>query len=115
VCTNNITSCSRIYVDNRLHRMMVLNINEPFWERGDFPQVVSNGSDYIALKNPWANGSPAAPFDRRTFSFLAILDELRLIRCWGSLLFDPQRRRWWNERVVPGRFRRETVVRWFAQ
>ena len=67
---------SRIYVDNRLHHMMALNINKPFWERGDFPQVVSNGSDYIALKNPWANGSPAAPFDKRTYPRLATLDEL---------------------------------------
>ena len=59
---------SRIYVDNRLHHMMTVNINKPFWDRGDFPQVINNGSDYIALKNPWANGSPAAPFDKRTFS-----------------------------------------------
>ena len=67
---------SRIYVDNRLHHTMALNINKSFWQRGDFPQVVSNGSDYIALKNPWANGSPAAPFDKRTYPYLTTLNEL---------------------------------------
>jgi len=68
-CTDGRVFRSRIYVDNRLHHMMTLNINKPFWERGEFPQVINNGSDYIALRNPWANGSPAAPFDKRTFSF----------------------------------------------
>ena len=79
---------SRIYVDNRLHHMMTLNINKPFWERGEFPQVINNGSDYIALRNPWANGSPAAPFDKRTFSFPPTLDKWRLTRCPDSILSD---------------------------
>ena len=109
-----MTFRSRIYVDNRLHHMMTLNINKPFWDRGDFPQVVSNGSDFIALNNPWANGSPAAPFDKRTHSLLATLDEIRLIQHWDSLLFDSQRRRRWNEWVVPRWFWREAVVRWLA-
>ena len=110
-----MTFCSRIYVDNRLHYMMALSINKSFRERGDFPQVVSNGSDFIALNNPWANGSPAAPFDKRTHSFLTKLDEVRLTRRhWDSLLLDPQRCCRWNERVVPRWFRRETVARWLA-
>jgi hypothetical protein len=96
--------------------MMVLNINKSFWERGDFPQVFNNGSELIALKNPWTNGTQAAPFDKRTFSFsfLATLDGQKLIRRWYSLLSDPQPRCRWNERVVPGWLRRETLVGWFA-
>jgi len=74
MCANSKASRSRIYVDNRLHHMMVLNINKSFWERGDFPQVIANGSDYIALRNPWTNGTLAAPFDKRMPSFLVTPD-----------------------------------------
>ncbi|KAJ3838070.1 GH16 beta-1,3-glucan recognition protein [Lentinula raphanica] len=61
----------RIYVDSRLHHMLELNINEAFWDRGDFPAVVQNGSEVVALQNPWINGTKAAPFDQR---FYLILD-----------------------------------------
>ncbi|KAJ3902499.1 GH16 beta-1,3-glucan recognition protein [Lentinula edodes] len=61
----------RIYVDSRLHHMLELNINEAFWDRGDFPAVVQNGSEVVALENPWVNGTNAAPFDQR---FYLILD-----------------------------------------
>jgi len=62
----------RIYVDNRLHFMLVLTIKESFWDRGDFPQVVSNGSDYIVLKDPWVNGTLAAPFDKPFYLILNV-------------------------------------------
>jgi len=55
----------RIYVDTRLHHMLDLRLNVPFFERGDFPPVVQNGSEAIVLKNPWVNGTKAAPFDQR--------------------------------------------------
>ncbi|KAJ4481262.1 GH16 beta-1,3-glucan recognition protein [Lentinula aciculospora] len=61
----------RLYVDSRLHHMLQLNINEAFWDRGDFPAVVQNGSEIVALQNPWINGTNAAPFDQR---FYLILD-----------------------------------------
>ncbi|KAJ3758154.1 GH16 beta-1,3-glucan recognition protein [Lentinula raphanica] len=61
----------RIYVDSRLHHMLELNINEAFWDRGDFPAIVQNGSEVVALQNPWINGTKAAPFDQR---FYLILD-----------------------------------------
>jgi len=61
----------RLYVDSRLHHMLDLSINEAFWDRGDFPATVLNGSDVIALENPWINGTKAAPFDQR---FYLILD-----------------------------------------
>ena len=53
-----------MYVDTRLHHMLDLRLNVPFFERGDFPAVVQNGSQSIVLKNPWANGTKAAPFDQ---------------------------------------------------
>lgn len=54
----------RIYVDTRLHYMLELSFNEPFFSRGDFPSVVQNGSEPIVLQNPWINGTNATPFDQ---------------------------------------------------
>jgi hypothetical protein len=51
--------------------MLDLDINESFWDRGDFPAVVQNGSEVVALQNPWINGTNIAPFDQR---FYLILD-----------------------------------------
>ncbi|KAJ7244327.1 hypothetical protein C8J57DRAFT_1525178 [Mycena rebaudengoi] len=39
--------------------MFELKLNKPTWERGDFSYVVQNGTE----KNPWVNGTKAAPFD----------------------------------------------------
>ena len=39
-------------------------MNEPFFQRGDFPGVVQNGSEAVILANPWVNGTKAAPFDQ---------------------------------------------------
>jgi hypothetical protein len=58
---------SRIYVDTRLHHTLDLRFDRPFFTRGGFPPVVQNGSDYIALQNPWVNGSVSAPFDQSLF------------------------------------------------
>ncbi|KAK7452157.1 hypothetical protein VKT23_012263 [Stygiomarasmius scandens] len=62
----------RIYVDSRLHHMMDLRIKKSFWDRGDFPAVVQNGSDVIALQDPWTNGTKAAPFDQRFYLILNV-------------------------------------------
>ena len=51
--------------------MMDLNIKKSFWQRGAFPQVVGSGSEWTIVSNPWANGTLAAPFDKRTFFFIA--------------------------------------------
>ncbi|KAH7918271.1 glycoside hydrolase family 16 protein [Leucogyrophana mollusca] len=61
----------RIYVDSRLHYMLQLSFNEPFFTRGDFPTVVQNGTQDIVLQNPWVNGTNATPFDQ---PFYLILD-----------------------------------------
>ncbi|OSX63056.1 glycoside hydrolase family 16 protein [Postia placenta MAD-698-R-SB12] len=55
----------RMYVDTRLHHMFELSFNEPFFARGDFPETVLNGSQYIAMPDPWVNGTRnVAPFDQ---------------------------------------------------
>ncbi|KAF8882971.1 GH16 beta-1,3-glucan recognition protein [Infundibulicybe gibba] len=61
----------RLYVDSRLDVMYETKFKVPFWERGQFPGVVQNGSEAIILNNPWVNGTKAAPFDQ---SFYLILD-----------------------------------------
>ena len=94
--------------------MLALTIKESFWDRGDFPEVVNNGSDYIVLKDPWVNGTLAAPFDKRMYFVWAIVGKRELIRHRDSVLFDPQRRCRWNERLVPRRFRRKALVGWFT-
>ncbi|KAI0791239.1 concanavalin A-like lectin/glucanase domain-containing protein [Abortiporus biennis] len=54
----------RIYVDSRLHKLIDLRFNEPFFERGDFPQTVANGSQWMVTPNPWKDGTNASPFDK---------------------------------------------------
>lgn len=54
----------RIYVDNRLHTLLDIKFNEPFFERGQFPEVIFDGSNPVALQNPWINGTNATPFDQ---------------------------------------------------
>jgi hypothetical protein len=47
---------------------MDLRFNEPFFKRGKFPSVVTNGTQQIVLEDPWVNGATipnAAPFDQR--------------------------------------------------
>ncbi|KAJ3510675.1 hypothetical protein NLJ89_g4537 [Agrocybe chaxingu] len=62
----------RIYVDSRLHHMLDLRMNKPFFELGDFPHVVQNGSEAVILNNPWINGTTAAPFDQPFFLILNV-------------------------------------------
>ncbi|KZT63256.1 glycoside hydrolase family 16 protein [Daedalea quercina L-15889] len=62
----------RMYVDTRLDYMLQLAFNEPFFDRGDFPETIANGSEYIVTPDPWVNGTKnVAPFDQ---SFYLILD-----------------------------------------
>ncbi|TFK38507.1 GH16 beta-1,3-glucan recognition protein [Crucibulum laeve] len=62
----------RLYVDTRLHHLLDLRMKkQSFWERGDFPAVIQNGSEAVILNNPWVNGTKAAPFDQ---SFYLIMN-----------------------------------------
>jgi hypothetical protein len=45
----------RIYVDTRLHTLLDFRFNQPFFQRGDFPQIIFNGSGLAPLPDPWIN------------------------------------------------------------
>lgn len=62
----------RIYVDTRLHHLLDLRVKESFWDRGDFPRVVQNGSEAVILDNPWANATKSAPFDQPFYLILNV-------------------------------------------
>ncbi|KAF6752646.1 concanavalin A-like lectin/glucanase domain-containing protein [Ephemerocybe angulata] len=61
----------RIYVDSRLHHLLDIRVKKSFWELGEFPPMISQGSESAVLHNIWVNGSKAAPFDQ---NFYLILD-----------------------------------------
>ncbi|KAJ7720022.1 glycoside hydrolase family 16 protein, partial [Mycena metata] len=54
----------RTYVDSRLNDIYEVKLDQSFWDRGDFPTVVQNGTQSVVLENPWVNGTKAAPFDQ---------------------------------------------------
>ncbi|KAK7017657.1 GH16 beta-1 3-glucan recognition protein [Favolaschia claudopus] len=54
----------RMYVDSRLTHMYEIKLSKSFWDFGDFPPVVQNGTESVVLQNPWVNGTKAAPFDQ---------------------------------------------------
>jgi len=60
--------------------MQSLTFNKPFFQRGDFPPVVQNGSQSIALQNPWINGTDASPFDQRLYPYICALEDLLTFR-----------------------------------
>jgi len=62
----------RMYVDTRLHAMWSMKFNEPFWNRGNFPAVVQNGTEMVILDNPWINGTAATPFDQSFYLILSL-------------------------------------------
>ena len=65
-------SARYMYVDSRLHQSVDLRFNQPFFDRGDFPQVITNGTEQIALQNPWKGRSNAAPFDQPFYLILNV-------------------------------------------
>ncbi|KAF7290354.1 GH16 beta-1 3-glucan recognition protein [Mycena chlorophos] len=63
----------RMYVDSRLTHMYELRMTgQTFWQRGDFPSVVQNGSQSVVLENPWVNGTNAAPFDQEFYLIMNV-------------------------------------------
>jgi len=62
----------RMYVDTRLHATWTMKFNEPFWNHGDFPAVVQNGTEMVILNNPWINGTAATPFDQSFYLILSL-------------------------------------------
>ncbi|KAH8835948.1 ectomycorrhiza-upregulated GH16 glucan endo-1,3-beta-glucosidase precursor [Flagelloscypha sp. PMI_526] len=57
----------RIYVDTRVHTLLDIRFNKPFFERGDYPKVTVEDGKLVPIENPWVNGSWAAPFDQEFF------------------------------------------------
>ena len=57
-------------VDTRLHPMLDIRFDESFFQRGDFPKTVFNGSQEIPLTNPWVGYDNSAPFNQRKPSSL---------------------------------------------
>jgi hypothetical protein len=74
--------------------MLELRFNVPFFQRGEFPPVVQNGSDYIELKNPWVNGTVSAPFDQSALVFFDGARAWLLTRDVCRVLSDFERRGW---------------------
>lgn len=65
-------SFMRFSVDSRLKRMLDLRLKKKsFFEVGNFPSTVQNGSTQSVVPNPWSSASNAAPFDQQ---FYLILD-----------------------------------------
>ena len=62
----------RASVDNRINAMMDIGFNEPFFDRGDFPPTVFNGSTEIPVPNPWGLSNNTAPFDQRSYIVVLI-------------------------------------------
>ena len=56
----------RASVVTRINAMMDIGFNEPFFDRGDFPPTVFNGTTEIPVPNPWGLSNNTAPFDQRS-------------------------------------------------
>ncbi|KAJ7149763.1 glycoside hydrolase family 16 protein [Mycena crocata] len=55
----------RISVDTRLHTLLDIRFNQPFFKRGEFPQAVVGPDGHLApLEDPWAGRGNGAPFDQ---------------------------------------------------
>ncbi|KIJ43531.1 glycoside hydrolase family 16 protein [Sphaerobolus stellatus SS14] len=61
----------RVSVDTKLKHSLDLRFNTPFWNRGNFPDSITNGTGTITLTNPWEGRGESAPFDQR---FYLIMD-----------------------------------------
>ncbi|KIK58092.1 glycoside hydrolase family 16 protein [Collybiopsis luxurians FD-317 M1] len=79
------TSFIRIYVDTRLHTLLEYQFNEPFFEKGDYPDTIVNGTNgqVQTLQDPWvdpATGQPkesaknrwSAPFDQEFYLIMNV-------------------------------------------
>ena len=63
-----------MYVDTRLHATLDVRFNKPFFDRGDYPPTVFNGTQEIVLRDPWINSDShnTAPFDRPFYLLLDV-------------------------------------------
>ncbi|KAJ7651192.1 glycoside hydrolase family 16 protein [Roridomyces roridus] len=55
----------RISVDSRLHTLLDMPFDKPFYTRGEFPPtIIDTHGQAVAVQNPWQNGTNATPFDQ---------------------------------------------------
>jgi len=79
------TDFIRIYVDTRLHTLFQYRFNEPFFEKGDYPETIVNATtgQLEPLQDPWADpatGQPresakgywSAPFDQEFYLIMNV-------------------------------------------
>jgi len=59
-------------VDSRLHTLLDLRFNKPFFDRAEWPSTVFDGKSLSPLGNPWKNGTNATPFDQDFFLILNV-------------------------------------------
>jgi len=70
------------YIDDRLHQVLYIQFDEPFWKRGDFPPATANGTQLV---DPWGQtGNKGTPFDQEFYLILVCL----LLGVFVSLLVD---------------------------
>lgn len=62
----------RIFVDSRLHTLLDLRFNKPFFDRAEWPASWFDGQSIAPLGNPWKNGTNATPFDQEFFLILNV-------------------------------------------
>jgi len=59
------------YIDDRLHQVLYIQFDEPFWTRGDFPAATANGTQLV---DPWGQtGNKGTPFDQEFYLILVCL------------------------------------------
>ena len=62
-----------IYVDRRIDRMIDLRFDkESFFQRGEFPKTVINGTTEVVLENPWEGRPNSAPFDQQFYLIISL-------------------------------------------
>jgi len=63
----------RVYVDSRLHTLLDISFaKQAFFQRGNYPGVIVNGSTLQPLANPWINGTNATPFDQEFYLIMNV-------------------------------------------
>ncbi|KAG5220998.1 glycoside hydrolase family protein [Salix suchowensis] len=66
---------TRLYVGLRRlthHSHSRFEVQLPFFERGEFPKTIINGTEEIVLKNPWEGRGNAAPFDHPFYLIIMV-------------------------------------------
>ena len=92
----SLVIASRVSVDTKLKHSLDLRFNTPFFDRGNFPDEVKNGTGTIPLTNPWTDRGNSAPFDQRKIASLTwpLGTMAKMKFSFDRLLSYHERRRW---------------------